>query len=104
MSRFLRISDTVIHVPSLANVSMTTTCLGSPRLCLYYHTQKTQILSCGKYEDCEKQMMRIKEAMKKIEAALDGIPLVEPEIAEAAQFLNPNTISSTMVKGNSATI
>jgi len=49
-------------------------------------------------------MMRIKEAMKKIEAALDGIPLVEPEIAEAAQFLNPNTISTTMVKGNSATI
>ena len=82
MSRFLRISDTVIHVPSLANVSMTTTCTGAPRICLYYHTQKTQILQCGKYEECEKQMMRIKTAMKAIETALDGIPLVEPETAE----------------------
>ena len=79
MSRFLRISNTVIHVPSLANVSMTTNCLGSPSICLYYHTQKTQILYCGNYEECEKQMMRIKTAMKKIENALDGIPLVEPE-------------------------
>jgi len=79
MSRFLRISNTVIHVPSLANVSMTTNCLGSPSICLYYHTQKTQILYCGNYEECEKQMMRIKTAMKSIENALDGIPLVEPE-------------------------
>jgi hypothetical protein len=79
MSRFLRISNTVIHVPSLANVSMTTNCLGSPSICLYYHTQKTQILYCGNYEECEKQMMRIKTAMKSIENALDGIPLVEPD-------------------------
>jgi len=82
MARFLRISDMVIHVPSLANVSMTTTCTGSPRICLYYHTQKTQILYCGKYEECEKQMMRIKTAMKAIDNALDGIPLVEPEMVE----------------------
>ena len=79
MSRFLRISNTVIHVPSLANVSMTTNCVGSPSICLYYHTQKTQILYCGNYEECEKQMMRIKTAMKNIENALDGIPLVEPD-------------------------
>ena len=104
MSRVLRISETVIHVPSLANVSMTTTCFGSPRLCLYYHTQKTQILYCGKYEDCEKQMMRIKEAMKRIETALDGIPLVESEAAEDTQPLNPNTISPTIVKGANVTI
>jgi len=58
---------------------MTTNCLGSPSICLYYHTQKTQILYCGNYEECEKQMMRIKTAMKSIENALDGIPLVEPE-------------------------
>lgn len=101
MSRFLRISETVIHVPSLANVSMTTTCFGSPRLCLYYHTQKTQILYCGKYEECERQMMRIKEAMKRVEAALDGIPLVE---AEDTQPLNPNTISPNIVKGANVSI
>lgn len=79
MSRFLRIGSSVVHVPSLANVSMTTNCMGSPRLCLYYHTQKTEILICGTYEETEKQMMRIKTAMKAIEMALDGIPLVEPE-------------------------
>jgi len=79
MSRFLRISNTVIHVPSLANVSMTTNCVGSPSICLYYHTQKTHILYCGNYEECEKQMMRIKTAMKNIENALEGIPLVEPD-------------------------
>lgn len=79
MSRFLRINSSVVHVPSLANVSMTTNCLGSPRLCLYYHTQKTQIMRCGNYEETERQMMRIKTAMKAIEVALEGIPLVEPE-------------------------
>jgi len=79
MSRFLRINSSVIHVPSLANVSMTTNCLGSPRLCLYYHTQKTQVMNCGNYEETEKQMMRIKKAMKTIELALEDIPLVEPE-------------------------
>lgn len=79
MSRFLRIGSSVVHVPSLANVSMKTNCMGSPRLCLYYHTQKTEILVCGNYEETEKQMMRIKRAMKVIELALDDIPLVEPE-------------------------
>ena len=93
MSRFLRISNTVIHVPSLANVSMTTNCVGSPSLCLYYHTQKTQTLYCGKYEECEKQMMRIKEAMKKIEIALDGIPLVEPETVEVVVHSVPSVPS-----------
>ena len=79
MSRFLRIGSSVVHVPSLANVSMTTNCMGSPRLCLYYHTQKTQVMKCGNYEETERQMMRIKTAMKAIEVALEGIPLVEPE-------------------------
>ena len=79
MSRFLRINSSVVHVPSLANVSMTTNCVGSPRLCLYYHTQKTQIMKCGNYEETERQMMRIKTAMKAIDVALEGIPLVEPE-------------------------
>lgn len=80
MSRFLRINKTVIHVPSLANVSMTTDCIGTPSLLLYYHTQKTQSLICGNHAECEKQMMRIKSAMKTIETALDSIPLVEPEV------------------------
>jgi hypothetical protein len=56
---------------------MSNDCLGYPRLCLYYHTQKTQVISCGDYEECEKQMMRVKRAMRVIEMELDSIPLVE---------------------------
>ena len=80
MSRFLRIGSDIIHVPSLANVSMTTNCVGRPYLCLYYHTQKTQTLSFPNHDACEKQMMRIKTAMKAVEVALEKIPLVEGEI------------------------
>lgn len=80
MSRFIRIGSSVVHVPSLANVSMTTNCVGSPRLCLYYHTQSMQIMNCGNYEETEKQMMRIKTAMKAVEFALENIPLIEPTI------------------------
>ena len=80
MSRFIRIGSSVVHVPSLANVSMTTNCVGSPRLCLYYHTQAMQIMNCGNYEETEKQMMRIKTAMKAVELALENIPLIEPTI------------------------
>jgi hypothetical protein len=36
-------------------------------------------MKCGNYEETERQMMRIKTAMKAIEVALEGIPLVEPE-------------------------
>jgi hypothetical protein len=36
-------------------------------------------MNCGNYEETEKQMMRIKKAMKSIEVALEDIPLVEPE-------------------------
>jgi len=48
--------------------------------------------------------MRIKEAMKRIEAALDGIPLVEPEATEDTQPLNPNTVSPNIIKGANASI
>ena len=104
MSRFLRINSSVVHVPSLANVSMTTNCVGSPRLCLYYHTQKTQIMKCGNYEETERQMMRIKTAMKAIETALDGIPLVEP--AEAMTSVPKVLLSETtsFSKGVAATL
>ena len=102
MSRFLRINKTVIHVPSLANVSMTTDCLGYSSLCLYYHTQTTQTLKCGNHEECEKQMMRIKTAMKAIETALEGIPLVEPVVEPT--LIKSATLESTGVRGATATI
>jgi hypothetical protein len=95
MSRFLRINKTVIHVPSLANVSMAVDCFGYPSLQLYYHTQKTQTLKCGDHTECEKQMMRIKKAMKVIEHELESIPLVEPAEQEPSAPLNTTNVLPT---------
>jgi len=104
MSRFLRINNTVIHVPSLANVSMAVDCFGYPSLQLYYHTQKTQTLKCGGHTECEKQMMRIKTAMKVIESELEAIPLVESVDATLVLTSVKPVETSTFSKGEVATI
>lgn len=102
MPRFLRINKTVVHVPSLANVNITTDCYGYPVLCLHYHTHTVQRLRCGKYEECEKQMMRFKKAIKEIETELEGIPLVEP-VAEAT--IEPTAVlNEVAMKGVAATV
>ena len=82
MPRFVRIHQQVIHVPSLANVSMGTSCLGQPFLTFYYHNQHNQIISYGwgKWEECEKDMIRVKTSMMEIEKTLTSVPLTEPEI------------------------
>jgi hypothetical protein len=82
MPRFIRIHQQVLHVPSLANVSMGTTCLGQPFLTFYYHNQHNQtiVYRWGKWEDCEKDMIRIKTSMMEIEKTLGIIPLTDPEV------------------------
>lgn len=82
MPRFIRIHQQVLHVPSLANVSMGTTCLGQPFLTFYYHNQRNQtiVYGWGKWEDCEKDMIRIKTSMMEIEKTLGIIPLTDPEV------------------------
>jgi hypothetical protein len=45
MPRFIRIHQQVIHIPSLANVSMGTSCTGQPFLTFYYHNQHSQTIS-----------------------------------------------------------
>ena len=92
MSRFLRVGSLVIHIPSLANVSMSSDCIGRSHLVLYYHTQKNQTIYCGNGLACEKEMMRLKTAMKAIEVALDGIPLVEPVDPPTVQDRPPSAI------------
>ena len=81
MPRFVRIHQQVIHVPSLANVSMGTTCLGQPFLTFYYHNQHSQTISYGwgTREECEKDMIRIKASMMEIEKTLQIISLTEPD-------------------------
>jgi hypothetical protein len=79
MTRFVRIGQTVIHVPSLANVSMSTDCYGRPYLTFYYHNQHNQTITYGwgKWAECEKDMLRVKGSMMEIEKALSTVPLTE---------------------------
>lgn len=77
MSRFLRIQNNTIHIPSLANVSIQTGCLGVPMLALDFHGQprKTILYSWKTYDECEKDLIKIKASMLSVEQALAGIPL-----------------------------
>jgi hypothetical protein len=87
MPRFVRIHQQVIHIPSLANVSMGTTCLGQPFLTFYYHNQHSQIISYGwgKWEECEKDLIQIKTAMMETERVLSSVLLTEkPQIVDIA--------------------
>lgn len=79
MPRFVRIHQHVIHIPSLANVSMGTTCLGQPFLTFYYHNQHSQTISYGwgKWEECEKDLIQIKTAMMETERVLSTVVLTE---------------------------
>ena len=79
MPRFVRIGNEVIHIPSLANVSMGTNCWGAPFLCFYYHNQKNQTMSYGfgKWAACEADLIRVKTAMIEIERVVGVIPLTE---------------------------
>ena len=80
MARFVRIGNNVVHIPSLANVSITTTCLGRPALCFYFHNQTQQNITYRwkTYDECEKDLLRVKSAMMEIEKAISAVPLTEP--------------------------
>ena len=80
MPRFLRIKNTMVHVPSLSSVSMGTSCMGYPYLSLYYHTKQDMKISYGKWDECERDFNRVKSALKEIDTALDGIVLTEESI------------------------
>jgi hypothetical protein len=93
MPRFVRIHQQVIHVPSLANVSMGTTCLGQPFLTFYYHNQHSQTISYGwgKWEECEKDLIQVKTAMMETERVLSSVLLTEKtQVVDIAtvEFIN----------------
>lgn len=93
MPRFIRIHQQVIHIPSLANVSMGTTCLGQPFLTFYYHNQHSQTISYGwgKWEECEKDLIQVKTAMMETERVLSSVVLTEKtQVVDIAtvEFIN----------------
>jgi hypothetical protein len=87
MTRFIRVAKTIIHIPSLANVTMDTSCFGAPQLNLYYHVQahKTIQYGWGQWELCEKDLIRIKQAMLLSEKALENMPFTEEVKKEELQ-------------------
>jgi len=97
MPRFIRIHQQVIHIPSLANVSMGTSCTGQPFLTFYYHNQHSQTISYGwgKWDICEKDLIRVKASMIETEKTLESIPLTE-EVQEATKtdFTSPPTLTA----------
>ena len=91
MARFIRIGTTVIHVPSLANVSMTSNCFGRPYLSFHYHNHKEETVTYRTWEECEKDHVRMMTAMKQIERCLESVPMTE----EAAVVVATATAAAT---------
>ena len=81
MPRFVRIGNDVVHIPSVANLTMSRSCMRRPVLTIYYHNHRIQSVSYpwGKWDLCEKDMMAIKSAMMEIEKVLVSVPLTEPD-------------------------
>ena len=94
MSRFIRIEHTVIHIPSLANVTMHSTSFWKkPCLILHFHNQDTKsgkiVYKRNTWNTCELDLMRIKYAMDVCEEALSLVPLaVDPSILPSSSSKN----------------
>jgi len=78
MPHFLRVQKTALHVPSISNVIMLTSCLGRAQLRIYFHNAtKPTTLSYSNQEVWWSDYTRIKEAMKEVSELLVKIPLTE---------------------------
>lgn len=92
MPRFLRIKNTMIHIPSLFNVSMGTSCMGYPYMHLSYHTKQEMKISYTGWDECERDFNRVKSALKEIETALDGIVLTEDTVVLSLPSPSPSKV------------
>jgi hypothetical protein len=77
MPRFVRIENTMVHIPSLSSVSMLSNCFGRPYLMLFYHTKTNLKIQYSSWEKCEADFSRLKEALVEVEALLQTVPLTE---------------------------
>ena len=92
MPRFLRLQNSVIHVPSVSNVSMGSSCLAKPFLSVTYHTgPKVTCLSYTTWTACEQDFNTLKSAMKEIETLLTSVPLTTPEVVVEAKVVEVTT-------------
>jgi hypothetical protein len=79
MPRFVRIENSMVHVPSLSSVSMLSNCLGRPYLMLYYHTKMNMKIQYSSWDKCEADFNRLKAALVEVEALLHKLPLTESQ-------------------------
>ena len=103
MTRFIRIGKSMVHVPSVANVTMASNCMGKPCLSIFFHQQVQQTISYGwsQWEKCQADLVRIKTALREIELALEKIPLMEENDKPAAGVvLTPVVPAVEELKGN----
>lgn len=75
MPRFVRVENTMVHIPSLSSVSIHSNCFGRPYLMLYYHTKVNLKIQYSSWDKCESDFNRLKTALVEVETLLQQIPL-----------------------------
>lgn len=77
MPHFLRIKNTMIHVPSLFNINMGTSWFGHPFLRISFHTKQEIKIMYSTWESCECDLHRLMIAITEVATALKSISLIE---------------------------
>jgi hypothetical protein len=94
MPRFVRVENTMVHVPSLSSVSMHSNCLGRPYLMLYYHTKMNLKIQYSSWDKCEADFNRLKAALVEIEGLLQKVPLTESQTIQIIRTASETAATS----------
>lgn len=94
MPRFVRVENTMVHVPSLSSVSMHSNCLGRPYLMLYYHTKMNLKIQYSSWDKCETDFNRLKAALVEIEGLLQKVPLTESQTIQSIRTASESAAAS----------
>lgn len=85
MPRFVRIENTMVHIPSLSSASIHSNCFGRPYLMLYYHTKMNTKIQYSAWDKCESDFNRLKTALVEIEALLQKVSLTDSQAVQVAR-------------------
>lgn len=94
MPRFVRIENTMVHIPSLSSVSIHSNCFGRPYLMMYYHTKMNMKIQYSSWDKCEADFNRLKVALVEIEALLQKVPLTDSQAVQVARTAAESATSS----------
>jgi len=85
MPRFVRVENTMVHIPSLSSVSIHSNCFGRPYVVLYYHTKMNMKIQYSSWDKCEADFNRLKTALVEVEALLQKVPLTDSQAVQVAR-------------------